>query len=70
VESLLFKLLQVASGDVEVAQRSIVHIDEIDKLRAGSGGKDMRLGVQTALLKMLEGTVATVPPAGGYKYPM
>jgi ATP-dependent Clp protease ATP-binding subunit ClpX len=71
VESLLYRLIQEAGGDIEVAQRGIVYIDEIDKLRmSGTGGKDMRLGVQHALLKMLEGTVATVPPAGGWKYPM
>ena len=46
-------------------------IDEIDKIRAGgSGGKDLRQGVQHALLKILEGTVAVVPPEGGYKHPM
>ena len=71
VESLLVKLIQVADGDIDAAQRGIVYIDEIDKLRMeGSGGKDMKLGVQHALLKMLEGTVATLPPAGGYKHPM
>jgi ATP-dependent Clp protease ATP-binding subunit ClpX len=71
VESLLVKLIQVAYGDIDAAQRGIVYIDEIDKLRMdGSGGKDMRLGVQHALLKMLEGTIATVPPAVGYKHPM
>jgi ATP-dependent Clp protease ATP-binding subunit ClpX len=70
VESLLSKLILAAEGDIEAAQRGIVYIDEIDKIqRSGSGGKDMRLGVQHALLKMLEGTIATVPPAGGYKHP-
>ena len=70
VESLLSKLILTAEGDIEVAQRGIVYIDEIDKIRAGgSGFKDMRLGVQHALLKMLEGTIATVPPQGGYKHP-
>ena len=45
-------------------------IDEIDKIRVGgSGGKDLRQGVQHALLKILEGTVAVVPPEGGYKHP-
>ena len=48
----------------------IVYMDEIDKLRAGSGGRHMRLGVQHVLLKMLESTVATVPPQGRYKHPM
>src|SRR5271165_2225898 len=70
VESLLSKLIQVAEGDIEVAQRGIVYIDEIDKIqRSGSGFKDLRLGVQHALLKLIEGSVATVPPAGGYKHP-
>jgi ATP-dependent Clp protease ATP-binding subunit ClpX len=71
VESLLYRLIQEAGGDLDAAQRGIVYIDEIDKLRmSGLGGKDMRLGVQHSLLKMLEGTIATVPPAGGYKHPM
>ena len=70
VESLLSRLIQVAEGDIEVAQRGIVYIDEVDKIRSGgSGFKDLRLGVQHALLKMLEGSVATVPPQGGYKHP-
>ena len=70
VESLLSRLIQTTEGDIEAAQRGIVYIDEIDKIRSGgSGFKDLRLGVQHALLKMLEGTVATVPPAGGYKHP-
>jgi ATP-dependent Clp protease ATP-binding subunit ClpX len=71
VESLLSNLIQAAEGDIEVAQRGIVYIDEIDKIKTtGSGFKDLRQGVQHALLKMLEGTIATVPPQGGYKYPM
>ena len=70
VESLLSKLIQVAEGDMEAAQRGIVYIDEIDKIKmTGLGFKDLRLGVQHALLKLLEGTIATVPPAGGYKHP-
>jgi ATP-dependent Clp protease ATP-binding subunit ClpX len=70
VESLLSKLILTAEGDIEVAQRGIVYIDEIDKIqRSGSGFKDLRLGVQHSLLKMLEGTIATVPPQGGYKHP-
>ncbi|MFO0892748.1 MAG: AAA family ATPase [Isosphaeraceae bacterium] len=69
VESLLFRLIQAVGVDVEVAQRGIVYLDEIDKLRAsGSGSKDMRLGVQQALLKMLEGTIASVPPNGGWRH--
>src|SRR5271157_1821578 len=70
VESLLSKLIQVAEGDMDAAQRGIVYIDEIDKIKAGGPGfKDMKLGVQHGLLKILEGTIATVPPAGGYKHP-
>jgi len=70
VESLLSRLIQATEGDIEVAQRGIVYIDEIDKIqRSGSGFKDLRQGVQHALLKMLEGTIATVPPQGGYKHP-
>ena len=70
VESLLSRLIQVTEGDIEVAQRGIVYIDEIDKIqRSGSGFKDLRQGVQHALLKLIEGSVATVPPAGGYKHP-
>src|SRR5271165_4937095 len=66
VESLLSRLIQAANGDVNVAQQGIVFIDEIDKIRSGgSGFKDLRLGVQHALLKLIEGSVATVPPAGG-----
>ena len=70
VESLLSKLIQATEGDMDAAQRGIVYIDEIDKIKAGGAGfKDMKLGVQHTLLKMLEGTIATVPPAGGYKHP-
>src|SRR5271157_2541926 len=70
VESLLSKLILTAEGDIDTAQRGIVYIDEIDKIKTtGSGFKDLRLGVQHALLKLIEGTVATVPPAGGYKHP-
>ena len=70
VESLLSKLILIAEGDMDAAQRGIVYIDEIDKIKmTGSGFKDLRLGVQHALLKMLEGTSATVPPLGGYKHP-
>ena len=63
-------MIQAANGDLGAAQQGIIYIDEVDKIRAGgSGFKDMRLGVQHALLKILEGSVATVPPAGGYKHP-
>ncbi len=69
VESVLHKLLVAANMDVGVAQGGIVYLDEMDKLGGGRvhGTKDMRLGVQHALLKMIEGTVASVPPGGGYK---
>jgi ATP-dependent Clp protease ATP-binding subunit ClpX len=71
VESLLSRLIQAANGDVGAAQGGIIYIDEVDTIRAGGlGFKDLRLGVQHALLKILEGTVATVPPLGGYKHPM
>ncbi len=70
VEILLSKLIQTGEGDMDAAQRGIVYIDEIDKIKTtGSGFKDMKLGVQHGLLKLLEGTIATVPPAGGYKHP-
>ena len=70
VESLLSRLIQVAEGDMDAAQRGIVYIDEIDKIRSsGSGFKDLRQGVQHGLLKILEGTIATVLPQGGYKHP-
>ena len=60
-------MLLAANMDVQAAQGGIVYIDEIDKLGGGRvyGVKDMRLGVQHALLKMIEGTVANVPPSGG-----
>jgi ATP-dependent Clp protease ATP-binding subunit ClpX len=71
VESLLARLIQAANGDLNVAQSGIIYIDEIHKIKTtGSGFKHMRLGVQHALLKILEGCIATVPPLGGYKHPM
>ncbi len=70
VESLLSRLIQATEGDMDAAQRGIVYIDEIDKIKTtGLGFKDLRQGVQHALLKMLGGTTATVPPLGGYKHP-
>ncbi len=71
VESVLHKLLVAANMDVQSAQGGIIYIDEVDKLRGGQahGTKDMRLGVQHALLKMIEGTTCNVPPNGGYTQP-
>ena len=74
VESILSHLLQSADYDLERAQRGIIYIDEIDKLsRRGDNASITRdvsgEGVQQALLKMLEGTVAGVPPKGGRKHP-
>ena len=68
---MLSKLIQAAGGDLESAQRGIIYIDEIHRRQAGgTTGKDLRLGVQHALLKLLEGTIATVPPLGCYKHSM